>query len=352
MPCILFIFLILSNSLMSRPLFSVVILNYNGLSYAERCLSSVLNSNYPNFEVIFVDNGSRDGSLELVKAKFSGDNRVRIICNERNYGFAEGNNIGIRAARGKYIVLLNIDTEVEENWLDELEKVLERDETIGAAQCKIMRMDDRRRFDECGHMLTKFGFYNPRGLGEEDHGQYDHVTEIFGAKGAAMVLRRSALDKAGLFDPDYFMLAEETDLCWRIWLSGFRVVFVPRSVVYHAVGGIPKDSSLMSFLWYRNRLTNLMKNLELRNVVKILPVFLLLSSSMALVKSMRKGNAMQIFCFVKAVFSVIKSFKRIWIKRKRVQLLRRRKDRELFSRVMVDISFIEKVRKSLLYYLF
>jgi GT2 family glycosyltransferase len=67
--------------------------------------------------------------------------------NERNYGFAEGNNIGIRAARGKYIVLLNIDTEVEENWLDELEKVLERDETIGAAQCKILRMDDRRRFD-------------------------------------------------------------------------------------------------------------------------------------------------------------------------------------------------------------
>ncbi|MEM0010910.1 MAG: glycosyltransferase family 2 protein [Nitrososphaeria archaeon] len=339
---------------MTSPLVSVIILNYNGMPYVDRCLSSVLSSDYPNFEVIFVDNASNDGSLEHVKRKFSKDSRLKIVANNKNYGFAEGNNIGIRASKGAYIALLNVDTEVEPSWLSELVKILDKDKTIGAAQSKLLRMNDPKRFDTCGHMLTQHGFTIERGAGEKDLGQYDYVADILGAKGAAIMIRRSTLDRTGLFDPDYFVLREETDLCWRIWLSGYRVVFVPKSIVYHAGGGTLRDEAKKSvawrrmqlFYWYRNQLMNLVKNLEFRNMVKVIPFHLLLAFGDSIIRSLRNKNTQQLLCLVKAIAWILVNFKEVWCKHLKVNyLIRKIRDKDILPKIIMKSTILEKLRE-------
>jgi GT2 family glycosyltransferase len=261
------------------PLVSIIILNYNGMKFADKCLTSVLNTRYHNFEVIFVDNASTDGSLEYAKKRFGKNRRLRFVVNKKNYGFAKGNNIGLRHAKGEYVVFLNIDTEVDPNWLTELVKVMDSDPTVGAAQSKLLTMDDQKRIDACGLTLTPYGFFAERGSGEVDRGQYDSAVEIFAAKGAAMAVKREVLEKVGPFDEDYFIFAEEVDLCWRIWLAGYRVVLVPKSIVFHFGAGIVKMiwPQKSPPYWYRNTLVTFLKNASTKNLLKMLPPLLLIS---------------------------------------------------------------------------
>jgi len=333
-----------------QPLVSVAILNYNGRDFVDRCLNSVINTDYPSFEVVFVDNASTDGSLEFIREKFGRGLRLKIIANDRNYGFAEGNNIGFRNAKGNYIVFLNMDTEVEPNWLTELVKVMESDQTIGAAQSKLLLMRARRKIDTCGHMLTPFGFTFERGSGEDDNGQYDYVAEIFGSKGASMIVKRSVLNEVGIFDPDYFTLVEETDLCWRIWLRGYRVVFVPKSIVYHAVARARLSArgwrGVELFYWHRNQLVTLLKNMELKNLVKVLTLRSSLSFIDAFVGSVKSRNARPLLSLLRANIWVIFNFRRIWEKRKQVQcLIRKKKDKEIMPHIMVKTSILGKLRE-------
>jgi hypothetical protein len=124
-----------------EPLVSVIIVNYNGKNFLNQCLSSVLKTNYPDFEVILVDNGSSDGSLRAVNEVFAHDRRLRIVKNDANVGIAEANNIGLGHAQGKYLVLLNNDMVVDTEWISELIKVMESDVSIAAAQSKLLLMD-------------------------------------------------------------------------------------------------------------------------------------------------------------------------------------------------------------------
>lgn len=140
------------------PFISIVVLNYNGYGITDLCLASLFKSKYPAFEVIVVDNASWDGSLELIEKIFSAEERLIIIRNTKNLYFAEGNNVGIRQARGEYIIILNNDTEVEPNWLIEFLKVLEKDKAIGAAQAKLLRMGTDNFYDCAGDYLGPLGF--------------------------------------------------------------------------------------------------------------------------------------------------------------------------------------------------
>jgi len=329
-----------------QPLVSVITLNYNGMEFVDRCLRSVLKTDYPNFEVIFVDNASIDGSLDYAEKNFSSPN-LRFVANDRNYGFAEGNNIGFRNTKGRYVVFLNMDTEVEPNWLSELVKVLEADPTTVAAQSKLLSMHDSKKFDTCGHMLTLFGFTIERGLGEEDNGQYDYVAEIFGGKGASLIIRRSVLEEVGSFDRDFITLMEETDLCWRIWLRGYRVVFVPKSVVYHAVAAARLSAKnwrrVELFYWHRNQLMTLIKNLGPKNLIKIMPGHLILSFGNTLLGSVNSRDVHPLKSLISAHVWILINFKRIWMKRIQVQcLVRRKKDDEIMSHIMVKTTILGK----------
>jgi GT2 family glycosyltransferase len=276
-----------------EPLVSIVILNFNTKNFLVPCLSSVLNSSYPNFEVILVDNGSKDGSVDLINEKFGDDPRLRIIINNKNLGYAEGNNIGAKHAKGKYVVFLNPDTYVVSSWLNELVRIMEADSTIGAAQCKLLLMRNPRYIDNVGHYIDFFGKAHMIGHHEEDLGQYNEIFEILGATGAAFAIRRGLFEELGGFDSDFFMIFEETDLCWRVWLRGYRVVYVPAAVVFHYGRGSfnlndPKVVCFTTYLFVRNRIMSLIKNYSTRKLIMFLPLHLLFLGGFAIAEAIRK----------------------------------------------------------------
>lgn len=271
---------------------SVIILNYNGKEFLRRCLRSVLDSDYPNFEVIFVDNASTDESVNLVRKLFGSDPRLRIIQNTKNLGFAEGNNVGAKHSNADYLVFLNTDTEVDKHWLREVAEVMENEPEIGAAQCKLLQMEDPKRLENVGHYIDCFGLDYNIGENEVDRGQYDHISEMFGAMGAALVVKREVFFEAGGFDPDYFLSFEDSDLCWRIWLRGYKTSFIPKAVVYHKGKGTCRKLNRWAYIgmyfYCRNRIRSIITNYSLKSLLKYLPTHIILLSALALIKIMKR----------------------------------------------------------------
>ena len=143
---------------MNEPMVSVIVLNWNGKRFLDKCLSSLLNQDYSNFEVLLVDNGSSDDSVEFVRTVFGKDDKLRIVALRENYGFSKGNKIGIQHARGDYVIILNNDTEVKKNFVKELTKTAESEDQIGSVGCKIVTKNDRLWFSQ---KFTNGGFVVP-----------------------------------------------------------------------------------------------------------------------------------------------------------------------------------------------
>ncbi len=307
------------------PLVSIVVLNYNSKEVVERCLKSVLNSNYPHFEVIFVDNASTDGGFEFAKALFGSETCIRFILNSDNFGFAEGNNIGARETRGKYVIFLNNDTEVEKEWLNAIVSIMEADPTIGACQSKIRKMDNPEILETAGGVLDYCGFPHGRGLSEYDNGQFDRVEEIFASKAVSMTVRRSVLKEVGLFDPKFFIYCDEADLCWRIRLRGYKVVFVPKSIVYHKGQGTTRKqaSSFLTFHATKNHFAVLIKNYGAKNLLKyLLSLFFIRVGEITMLLLMKRSTLA--LAKINAMFWVLRELKYIWRLRIGVQLYVRR----------------------------
>jgi GT2 family glycosyltransferase len=327
------------------PSVSVIIVNFNNKKFLEKCLGSVFRSEYPNLEVVFVDNASTDGSVDFVKERFGRTSSLKIVQNSKNLGFAEGNTSGMKLASSQYFVLLNNDTEVDKNWLLELIRVMESDHSIGAAQCKLISMNLRKQMDSAGGFIDRFGFPLERGEHEEDRGQYDNQDEIFYAKGAGFAVRRCLLDEIGSFDKDYFLYYEETDLCWRIWLRGYRIVFAHKSVVYHQGFASIFDTETRRKLTYaylgtKNQIMTLLKNYELSNLVKYVPAVIFLKTlfDFATFRSDR-------FMRVRGILYVIRNLDKIWIKRKNIQVrIRRKRDMVLFERKLFISFSLKRIR--------
>lgn len=198
-----------------EPLVSVVIVNYNGRGFLRACVESVLNCDYPDFEVIVVDNGSNDGSCEFVENISRSNSNVKLIRNKNNLGPSAARNQGIEIAEGKYIAFLDNDTRVDPLWLKTAIIFFQSDPKIGACQCKLLLDSSDSVIDCVGEYLGQNGFLVQVVISgeEKDIGQYDHIGEIFAAKSAGMIARKSVLDKIGGFDEDYFIYVEESDVC-------------------------------------------------------------------------------------------------------------------------------------------
>lgn len=263
------------------PLVSALILNFNGkeklADILTRCVSSVLNSDYSNLEVIFFDNGSTDDSIEFVKKEIQTSAKLRIIAISRNRGPVTGLNKAMEYARGKYTVLLNNDVEVEPDSIRKLVDAMESDSTIGIAQSKILFFD-RLHIQSAGNMLDLTLTARLIGYAEEAEGEYESVIETTFAHGACMILRKSMIERIGLFDPDYFFYHDDVDFSLRARLAGFKVVCVPTSIVYHKGGGTISDSFMRHADWHyslNSRIGLLIKNLEFTSILKIgIPVFM------------------------------------------------------------------------------
>ena len=255
-----------STGALSRPRATVVVVNLNGKRFLETCLRALEAQEVEGgIEVILVDNASTDGSRDFVADAFPG---VRVLAAPRNLGFAAGNNLGIRAAQGEHVVLLNNDTRPDPGWLAALVTAAESGGRVGAVTSKLVFMDRHGVIQNAGGVLLSDGSGADRGSGEADRGQYDRPEEVFGACGGAVLLARAMLADVGLFDERFFAYYEDTDLSWRMRLRGWRVLYEPRARVEHVHSGTSVEwSPFFVFHADRNRLFMLLKNAPWRLVV-------------------------------------------------------------------------------------
>ena len=248
---------------MPEPLVSIIIVNWNGVKFLKDCLGSVNARSLRYIEVIFVDNGSTDGSVVFVKENFP---EVVVIENTENTGFAAGNNSGINVAKGKYILTLNNDIVAEKNFIERLVAAAEASgEKAGMWAPKILSLARPDIIDSVGGLLvSRDCLAKGRGRNETDAGQYDTAGEVFIPSACAALYRKKMLDDIGFFDEDFFAYCEDTDLGLRARLSGWETVSVPSAVIYHYYSGTAgRYTPLKAYLVERNRLWVAVKNLPL-----------------------------------------------------------------------------------------
>ena len=277
------------------PSLAVVILNWNGRSYLEQFLPSVLASAGPGVEVILADNASTDDSVTFVESTFP---TVRVIRNRANGGYARGYNEALEKVQADYYVLLNSDVEVTPGWIEPMLALMEGDRSIGACQPKLLAYHERHTFEyagAAGGWMDVLGYPFARGrifeYCETDHGQYDTTAPISWASGAALFIRASVYHETGGLDPYFFAHQEEIDLCWRLQAAGYRVFACPASVVYHVGGGtLPKGNRRKVMLNFRNNLLLLLKNMPLGRLCWVFPLRYLLDL-VAAYRELARGNA-------------------------------------------------------------
>lgn len=246
------------------PRFSVIIVSWNALEHLKNYLPSVVATEYQDFEIILADNASTDGSREWVEAQYP---EVKITTFDKNYGYCGGNNRAVPHATGDILLFLNNDVRVEPDWLDAIVHCFS-DEKVAAVQPKMLSDEQPDYFEyagAAGGYLDRFGYPFCRGRifdsVEKDEGQYDDQAEILWASGAALAIRKDIFEQLDGFDEEFEFHMEEIDLCWRLWNSGYKVRFCPKSVVYHLGGGsMPMGSPRKVYYNYRNNLKMLWKN--------------------------------------------------------------------------------------------
>lgn len=291
---------------------AVIILNWNGEKLIKRFLPSVRKyTNRDIADIIIADNGSTDDSVKIIKRDFPD---MKLIRFGKNHGYAEGYNIAIEQTDYKYTLLLNSDVEVCEGWLEALYNYCEENPDTAACQPKILSVVKPNMFEyagAAGGYIDKMGYLYCRGrifdTIEEDKGQYDQVTDIFWASGAALMVRTEVYNRAGGLDGLFFAHMEEIDLCWRIQQEGYKIKVVPESVVYHLGGGtLDASNPRKTFLNFRNNLLLLYKNLPKKGRRKKLFVRRLYDT-LALFMFLAKGE----FRNAKAVLRAHNDFRRM-----------------------------------------
>ena len=220
---------------------SIVIPNYNKFDLLEKCIKSLFAQTNIDFEIIVVDNGSTEK-----KERLPDDPRVKFIWQDNNLGFSKAVNIGIKEAKGEYIALINNDTELAVDWIDQVYRAFEGNKEAMFITSRIMSFQERDIFDDVGNVILFSGKAYKVGNGEKDSGQYNQQRYIFGASGAASVYKRDFFEIVGFFDEDFFAYLEDVDLSFRANLLGIKCLYVPEAVVYH-VGSATTGSRYNKF---------------------------------------------------------------------------------------------------------
>ena len=280
--------------MISSPSVAVVILNWNGKSFLEKFLPSVMESTYKNLNVIVADNASDDDSIDFLKKHYP---VVKILLSNTNEGFAKGYNSALKRVSADYYILLNSDIQVTPGWIEPVISLMESDEKIGACQPKILSFKQRKKFEyagACGGFIDKLGYPFTRGrifeTCEIDSGQYDNSTQIFWATGAALFVRARVFHELNGFDEFFFAHQEEIDLCWRMQRKGYSIYVVPSSVVYHVGGGtLPMGDRKKVYLNFRNNLVMMTKNLPVLERTWKIPLRIILDI-IAAYRSLIDGN--------------------------------------------------------------
>jgi GT2 family glycosyltransferase len=321
------------HAVKSTPKVSVIIVNYNGREYLEACLLSVLAEEKIDLEVILVDNDSQDGSADYVEQTFP---QVRVIRNEINGGFSQGNNVGARKARGEYLAFLNPDTVVDPGWLTPLIAALEADPRARLATPKIMQLRDEQRINTCGNQIHFTGLTLCRGLGM-DESNFSYPEEVDAVSGAAFVIRKQDFKKLGGLDERFFLYMEDTDLSVRARLAGYKCVYVPTSIVYHDY--TLYFGPLKTFYQERNRYLMLLKGLRWRTLLVLLPALFMaevVTWGFTILRDRRR-----FLNKLRAYIWILKHWREIVDSRRHVQAMRGVPDRVLISRYTHRLDFAQ-----------
>ncbi len=339
---------------MKNPLVSIVIVNFNGKDYIKNCIYSIQKNNYSSWEVVVVDNGSIDGSVQMLESEFGNLSNFHLIKLEKNFGPALARNKGVAMAKGEVIGFLDNDTEVHPDWIKNAVRYYENNEKVGILQCKLLMLKDKNKFDYAGEYLSSLGFLIHRASFEEDdNGQYDRPDEILAAKSAGMFIRKDVFDKINGFDEDYFIFVEETDLGWRSWLAGYSAIFAYDSVIFHHFSSIKKIASpsfnnlLVRFHGTKNYILTLYKNLSLGYLLIILPKHVLLWFGLATYLLLR-GNFSSSKNIYKGILWNFYNCRKSYFKRRIVQKNRVMSDKELFKKIYQRKGLIYYVKKFLI----
>lgn len=318
------------------PKITVVIPHYNGLDILRDCLRSLYKCSFTDFTTILIDNGSTDGSQEIVKNKFP---QVVLIQNAQNRGYAGACNQGINMAKSPYILLLNNDTVMPENFLLEMFNTIESDNMIAMVQPKILSIQNKDHFDYSGGAggeLDIFGYPFARGRifddVEKDNGQYDQIEEnVFWTSGCALLLRKSVVNKIGNLDEDFFAHQEEIDLNWRAQLAGYRNLVTTRTFIYHYSGyTLRSDNERKMFLNHRNNLIMMVKNYSLPWLLLLFPLRLKLEL-ITVIADFLLWDGKRARAVFRALIDMFKQFKYILNKRNQIQKLRTVSDRLIMN---------------------
>lgn len=316
---------------MIYPKVSIIIVNFNQKKLTLNCLASLKKISYPNFEIILVDNGSTDNTAVEVEKRFP---KVRIYKCRENVGFTGGNNIGIKKSKGKYILLLNNDTKVTPEFLESLVEDLEKDVSLGILQSKIFVMDKPTLLDSVVSYQTLTGFLFHKGYLDKDKKEYQNFMYTFSAKGACMLVRKEVF-KTGLLDNDYFAYFEETDLCWRAWVIGYKVGFEPRSIIYHKMGAtsVGMKSAFINYHSFKNRIRTILKNSSGMTLLWMLPIHLVACVGLSLY-FLISGQQSASLGILKAIYWNVTYLGGTLKLRSKVQAARKLSDTQIFARVM------------------
>lgn len=311
---------------------SVVVLNFDGKTRLRRCLDSLIKTDYPNFQIVVVDNGSSDGSIDLVKEHYPG---VKVIQHDKNYGFALGYNLALDFFDSQYVALVNNDIVVEPNWLIGLIAPFQNNKNVAATTPKMLFLDAPDVINAAGGSCDIFGVGLNRGNGEVDRGQYDTFEEVFYGNGGALVLSRKVWRDVGQFDERYFMYGEDLDWCWRARLKGYTVVYVPKSKVYHEWRG--SHESRMAYVLERHWLSTMVKNYQLKTLISVFPKYIGLKILKA-IWLLKNGNSNEKFAVLRAFVWNLRNLKTTWQKHVQIQASRKLLE-DVILRRMVKQSF-------------
>ena len=308
----------------SEPLVSIVILNYNAGKLLDDCLHSIHKTEKVNFEIILVDNASTDKSYKEYTQKFPD---VNLIENSKNLGYCEGNNVGIRATKGEFVVVLNPDTIVNPTWLHELLHAYKKNGE-GIYQPKILATTDHDMLLSSGQFIQLFGFGYSRGKGETHIEGSNNIEKIGYASGTCIFTSKKIIEKLNLFDPFLFAYHDDLDLCWRASMLGINSFYVPSSVIFHPIEGYSfKWSKFKFYLMERNRQYCLLTHFSKSSYFKMLPSLILVDFAVSLFY-LKKG---MFGTKIRTSLNILKNLTKISKKYQEIQSTRILSDKEIIK---------------------
>lgn len=290
---------------------SVIIPNFNGIAFLDSVLGSLEGQTLKNFEVILVDNGSADGSCSFVSANYPW---VHIIELPDNFGFCRAVNEGIKAAKAPYVLLLNNDTEVKEDFVEQMLLAIRRHKNAFSCAARMVQYHDRDKLDDAGNYYCALGWAYARGKGKDIH-TYEKEEQIFASCAGAAIYRKKIFDKIGYFDEEHFAYLEDMDVGYRARIHGYENWYAPDAMVYHVGSGTSGSRYNQFKIRYssRNNIYLIYKNMPVLQIIINLP-FLVVGFGIKILFFALKGFGREYIAGIKNGFQISRKNQKVSFK--------------------------------------